>query len=288
MWTLRRGRAISCAAMTPFLKMHFGGNDFVVFFARDLARPISPARAAALADRRTGVGFDQLLLLEPTDGADVFMRIRNTDGSEAQACGNGTRCVAGLLMAESGQGHAVIRTVAGDLQAESRGQGQIAVDMGPARTGWADVPLARAMDTLHLPLTRGPVHDPAACSIGNPHATFFVDDTAATPVSEIGHALEHDALFPERANIGFAQVMGPHLIRLRVWERGVGETQACGSGACAAVVNAARRKLIGHAADVDLPGGKLHIHWRADGHVVMTGPWHIAFRGEIDLDALPA
>lgn len=276
------------APMTPFLKMHFGGNDFVVLDTRQAPLAISPARAAALADRRTSVGFDQLLLIEPADGADVFLRIRNTDGSEAQACGNGTRCVAGLLMAESGQGHAVIRTVAGDLQAESRGNGQIAVDMGPARTGWADVPLARELDTLHLPLTRGPVHDPAACSIGNPHATFFVDDAAATPVSEIGHALEHDALFPERANIGFAQIVGPHLIRLRVWERGVGETLACGSGACAAVVNAARRKLTGHAADVDLPGGRLHIHWRADGHVVMTGPWHTAFRGEIDLDLLPA
>jgi diaminopimelate epimerase len=274
--------------MVPFLKMHFGGNDFVVLDARASPLPVSQARAAALADRRTSVGFDQLLILEPTEaGADVFLRILNTDGSEAGACGNGTRCVAGLLMAESGQGRAVIRTLAGELVAESRGGGQIAIDMGQAHFGWQDVPLAREVNTLHLPLSRKGVHDPAACSMGNPHATFFVDDVAAVAVAELGPGLEHDPLFPSRANIGFAQVLGPHHLRLRVWERGVGETQACGSGACAAVVNAARRKLIGHAADVDLPGGRLHIHWRADGHVVMTGGWHTAFKGAIDLDALP-
>jgi diaminopimelate epimerase len=274
--------------MVPFLKMHFGGNDFVVLDARRSPLPISQARAAALADRRTSVGFDQLLILEPTEaGADVFLRILNTDGSEAGACGNGTRCVAGLLMAESGQGRAVIRTLAGELVAESRGGGQIAIDMGQAHFGWQDVPLAREVNTLHLPLSRKGVHDPAACSMGNPHATFFVDDVAVVAVAELGPGLEHDPLFPSRANIGFAQVLGPHHLRLRVWERGVGETQACGSGACAAVVNAARRKLIGHAADVDLPGGRLHIHWRADGHVVMTGGWHTAFKGAIDLDALP-
>jgi diaminopimelate epimerase len=274
--------------MTPFRKMHFGGNDFVVLDARQGAVPMSAGRAAAIADRRTGVGFDQMLILEPVADADVFLRILNTDGSEAEACGNGTRCVAGLLMRETGRGHASIRTRAGLLQAESRGQGQVAVDMGPARLGWEDVPLARAMDTLHLPLARDGVHDPAACSMGNPHATFFVDDVGAVPVGEIGPGLEHDPLFPARANIGFVEIRGPHHIRLRVWERGVGETQACGSGACAAVVNAARRKLVGHACDVDLPGGRLSIHWRADGHVVMTGPWSVAFEGRIDLAAYPA
>jgi diaminopimelate epimerase len=268
--------------------MHFGGNDFVVLDARRAALPITPARAAAIANRRTGVGFDQMLVLEPSDGADTFLRILNTDGSEAEACGNGTRCVAGLLMAESGNGHARIRTRAGELVAESRGNGQIAVDMGPAHFGWQDIPLARAMDTLHLPLARDGVHDPAACSIGNPHATFFVDSVAELAVPSLGPGLENDPLFPSRANIGFAEILGPHRLRLRVWERGVGETLACGSGACAAVVNAARRKLTGHAADVELPGGVLHIHWRADGHVVMTGSWMTTFEGRLDLNAYPA
>ncbi len=274
--------------MTPFRKMHFGGNDFVVLDARPAALPISPARAAAIADRRTGVGFDQMLIIEKAEGADAYLRILNTDGSEAGACGNGTRCIAGLLMQETGRGHARIRTLAGDLLAESRGHGQVAVDMGPARLGWAEVPLARAMDTLHLPLAKDGLHDPAACSMGNPHATFFVDSVEAAPVEKFGHALEHDPLFPERANIGFAEIVSAHRIRLRVWERGVGETQACGSGACAAVVNAARRKLTGHAAEVELPGGVLHIHWRADGHVVMTGPWMTAFEGFLDLGTYPA
>ena len=215
--------------MTPFRKMHFAGNDFVVLDARAAPLAISARRAAAIADRRTGVGFDQMLIIEPADGADAFLRILNTDGSEAEACGNGTRCIAGLLMAESGRGHARIRTLAGDLLAESRGNGQVAVDMGPARLGWADVPLSRAMDTLHLPLARDGLHDPAACGIGNPHVTFFVDSLADAPVQAHGHALEHDPLFPQRANIGFAEVLGPHRIRLRVWERGVGETGACGS-----------------------------------------------------------
>jgi diaminopimelate epimerase len=274
--------------MTPFRKMHFGGNDFVVLDARRAPLPITPARAAAIADRRTGVGFDQLLVLEPAEGADVFLRILNADGSEAEACGNGTRCVAGLLMAEGGNGHARIRTRAGELVAESRGNGQIAVDMGAAHFGWQDIPLARAADTLHLPLARDGVHDPAACSIGNPHVTFFVDSVADLPVHRLGPALEHDPLFPERANIGFAEILGPHRIRLRVWERGAGETPACGSAACAAVVNAARRKLTGHAAHVELPGGTLHIHWRGDGHVVMTGPCTTAFEGRLDLNAYPA
>jgi diaminopimelate epimerase len=274
--------------MTPFRKMHFGGNDFVVLDARKAPLAVTPARAAAIADRRTGIGFDQMLILEPADGADTYLRILNTDGSEAEACGNGTRCVAGLLMAETGRGHATIRTQAGALAVESRGNGLVAVDMGPAHYGWQDVPLSRAVDTLHLPLARAGLHDPAACSIGNPHATFFVDDVAAVPVGELGPGLEHDPLFPRRANIGFAEVLGPHRLKLRVWERGVGETLACGSGACAAVVNAARRKLVGHAAEVELPGGALHIHWRGDGHVVMTGPWATAFHGVIDLEAYPA
>ncbi|MFZ4410098.1 MAG: diaminopimelate epimerase, partial [Paracraurococcus sp.] len=160
--------------------------------------------------------------------------------------------------------------------------------MGPARLGWQDVPLARAMDTLHLPLARGGVADPAACSMGNPHATFFVADLDALDLAAIGPALEHDLIFPQRANIGFVQVLAPDHIRLAVWERGAGLTLACGSGACAALVNAARRGLTGRRATVSLPGGDLVIEWRDDGHVLMTGPVATAFTGALDLEGYPA
>jgi diaminopimelate epimerase len=212
------------------------------------------------------------------------MHIRNPDGSEAGACGNATRCVAALLAAETGRTQVVVRTIAGDLPAEMLENGEVCVDMGPARLGWQDVPLARAMDTLHLPLAAEGVADPAACSMGNPHATFFVDDVMALDIAAIGPRLEHDALFPERANIGFVACQDDGL-RLRVWERGAGLTRACGSGACAALVNAHRRGLIGRAAAVWLDGGRLDVAWREDGHVLMTGPVATAFRGEVDLAA---
>jgi diaminopimelate epimerase len=275
----------------PFLKMHGCGNDFVVLDARAHPLGLTPARAAAIADRREGVGCDQLIALEPPppgSGAAVFMRIRNPDGSEAGACGNATRCVAALLAAETGCATVMIQTNAGGLAAERLPDGRVAVDMGPARLGWQDIPLAGPADTRHLDLADGPVADPAACSMGNPHATFFVDDLAAVPVAAIGARLEHAAIFPDRANIGFAQVLGPDRIRLRVWERGAGLTRACGSGACAALVNAARRGLTGRHAVVVVDGGALEIAWRDDGHVRMTGPVATSFRGMLALDALPA
>ncbi len=268
-----------------FLKMHGLGNDFVVVDERARPLGLSPARVAALADRRTGIGCDQFITLEPPPpGADAFMRIRNPDGSEAGACGNATRCVVALLAQETGRDRVTIRTIAGDLPAEHLPDGRVRVDMGPARLGWQDVPLARAADTLHLPLPG----DPTACSMGNPHATFFVDDVAALDIPALGPALEHDPLFPERANIGFAQILAPDRLRLRVWERGAGLTRACGSGACAALVNAHRRGLTGRAASVIVDGGTLEIEWRADGHVLMTGPVATAFSGTLDLDSFPA
>jgi diaminopimelate epimerase len=280
--------------MTPFRKMHGLGNDFVILDARATPLPLSPTRAAALADRRRGIGCDQLIILEPPAGpaeADVFMRIRNPDGSEAGACGNATRCVASLLMAETGRDLAVVRTISGDLPVERLSGGLYRADMGPARLGWADVPLAREMETLHLPLSRGPIADPAACSMGNPHATFFVRDLDAIPVAELGPSLEHDPLFPERAKLGFVQVLAPDHLRLVMWERGAGMTLACGSGACAALVNAHRRGLCGRSATISLPGGDLALEWRADGpragHVMMTGPVATSYLGAIDLDLLP-
>jgi diaminopimelate epimerase len=276
--------------ITGFVKMHGCGNDFVVLDERAAALGITPARAAVLADRRRGIGCDQLIIIEPApegSGADAFMRIRNPDGAEAGACGNATRCVVEKLARETGRRHQVIRTVAGNLPADLLDDGRVTVDMGPAGLNWTDVPLARRMDTLHLDLALGAVADPAACSMGNPHATFFVADVDALPVATLGPALEIDPLFPERANIGFAQVLAPGRIRLRVWERGAGLTLACGSGACAALVNAHRRGLTARRATVLMDGGELEIDWRDDGHVLMTGPVVTAFSGSVDLAAYP-
>jgi diaminopimelate epimerase len=282
--------------MTPFRKMHGLGNDFVVLDARAGSvldaradkLPITPARAAAIADRRRGIGCDQVIILEtPPAGADVFMRIRNPDGSEAAACGNATRCIASLVADERGTDRVLVRTIAGDLRVERLPGGLWRADMGKARLRWDDVPLARKADTLHVPLALGPVSDPAACSMGNPHATFFVPDLDAIDVATLGPALETDPIFPDRANIGFAQVLAPDHIRLVMWERGAGMTLACGSGACATIVNAARRGLTGRRATVTMPGGDLVMEWREDdGHVLMTGPVATAFTGTLDLDAL--
>jgi len=270
--------------LTSFLKMHGAGNDFIIMDARAAPLPLSPRRIAALSDRRTGIGCDQFITLEaPPTGADVFMRIHNSDGTEAGACGNATRCVADVLHGESGAGQVVIRTIAGPLPATIGSDG-ITVDMGPAGLRWSDVPLAREVDTLSLPIAGSP----AAVSIGNPHATLFVDDVAAAPVTTLGPLLEYDPIFPRQANIGFAQVLAPDRIRLRVWERGAGLTRACGSGACAALVNAHRRGLTGRRAVVEMEGGALTIAWRADGHVLMTGPACLAFHGSVDLSTYPA
>ncbi len=272
--------------MIPFRKMHGLGNDFVVLDARARNLGLTPSHAAGIADRHFGIGCDQFIVLEPPPpGADVFMRISNPDGSEAGACGNATRCIASLVAEEMGKDRVVVRTIAGDLPVERLPGGLWRADMGPARLGWQEVPLAREADTLHLPLARGTVADPAACSMGNPHATFFVPDLDAVPVTEIGPSLEHDPIFPARANIGFAQILAPDRMRLVIWERGAGLTLACGSGACAAIVNAHRRGLTGRRATVIMPGGDLLMEWRDDGHVLMTGPVATSFTGSIDLSA---
>ena len=275
--------------MLSFRKMHGLGNDFVVLDGRAAPLGLTRAEIVALADRQRGIGCDQLIILEsPPAGADVFMRIHNPDGSEAGACGNATRCIASLIAAETGKARVVVRTVSGDLPSEKTQNGLWQVDMGPARLGWRDVPLAQEADTLHLPLACGPVADPAACSMGNPHANFFVPDLDALPISEIGPRLERDPIFPDRANIGFVQVMSPDHLRLVVWERGAGLTLACGSGACAAMVNAHRRGLTGRKARISMPGGDLFMEWRQDGHVLMTGPVATAFIGQVDPKALLA
>ena len=267
-----------------FRKMHGLGNDFVVLDQRRDPVPIRAAAARALADRHTGIGCDQLLLLEPPRDprAQVFMRILNPDGSEAEACGNGTRCVAVLLAAETGASDLRIETVAGLLAATIDEARVATVDMGMPRFDWRDIPLARKLDTLHVDLRRGPLSDSVCTNMGNPHATFFVDDAEAIDLAELGPLLEHDALFPERANIGIATVLDRQTIRFRVWERGVGITRACGSGACAALVAAHRRGLTGERARVILDGGDLEIAWPDRGHVLMSGPTALSFEGTFD------
>jgi diaminopimelate epimerase len=269
-----------------FVKMHGLGNDFVVIDARTVPLTLAPDQARLIADRRRGVGCDQLIVLEPprSAGADVFMRILNPDASEAGACGNATRCIAATLMAQTGRPGAVIETIAGLLPATRAADGSVTVDMGPARIGWRDVPLAEPCDTLHVAAGAGPLSDPACCSMGNPHATYFVTDAEAIDLRSLGPALETHAMFPQRVNAAVVQVLARDRLRFRVWERGAGITEACGSGACAAVVNAARRGLIDRRAQVVLDGGELTIFWRADGHVEMTGPVATSFTGELALE----
>lgn len=258
-----------------FLKMHGLGNDFVIIDARGTENPVTPALARALGDRHRGVGFDQLAVI--ADGPEPRVTFWNADGTIAGACGNASRCVAHLLMAESGAPTLAMLTANGRLAAERLADGRIRVDMGAARTGWPDIPLAEAADTVSLPLPGAP----GAVSMGNPHCVFFVDDAEAVPLAEAGPKWEHHPLFPEHVNVGFAQVLDRGSIRLRVWERGTGITLACGSGACAAVVAGVRKGLIERRVTVTLDGGPLEIEYREDGHVAMTGPVSHVFEGRL-------
>jgi diaminopimelate epimerase len=254
-----------------------------VLDARRRGFALDARRIRLIADRRAGVGCDQLFVLEPpTDpAADVFMRIYNADGGEVEACGNGARCVAALMMREKGTSAAMVQTVAGMLGSAAAPDGRVTVDMGPARLGWRDIPLARECDTNHVPADAGPLKDASCVNMGNPHAVYFVPDAAAIDMRTLGPRLEHHALFPERANIEAAQILGPARIRMRVWERGVGQTMACGTGACAVLVAASRRGLAGRKAEVEMDGGSLGIEWLDDGRVLMTGAVAISFTGTL-------
>ena len=265
------------------------GNDFVVVGAgqptdRSRFAP-SAAEARAIADRAGGVGCDQLIGVEPSRQADAFMRIWNADGSEVEACGNAARCVGWLLMQASGADQATIETRAGLLHARRAGPQSITVDMGEPGLDWREIPLSEEMDTVRVELQVGPIdapllHTPGCVSMGNPHVVFFVPDAATAPVREAGSLIEHHMLFPEGVNVGFAEIQARDRIRLRVWERGAGETKACGTGACAALVAAHRRGLADRRAALVLDGGELEIDWRAeDGHVLMTGPVAVEFSG---------
>jgi diaminopimelate epimerase len=261
----------------PFVKMHGLGNDFVVLDGRAERLPtIDAALAAALADRHTGIGCDQLVVLEPSDAADFRMRIFNSDGGEVEACGNATRAV-GLLHGAPAR----IETAGGLISATPAEQG-ISVEMGKPRFAWDEIPLAYALDTTCLPMGWEELENPAAVNVGNPHAVFFVADCDAVDLGGLGPLIEHDPLFPERVNVNAATVTARDAIRLRVWERGAGLTRACGTGACATAVAAMRRGLVNRSVTVTLPGGPLHISWREDGEVVMTGAAAESFRGSFD------
>lgn len=279
-------QALYPAAMSPpFVKMNGLGNDFVVVEAQGEAFSPTAGEARAIADRKAGIGCDQLIVLSASALADVRMRIWNADGGEVARCGNAERCVGWLIMQASGRGQASIETDAGRLEARAAGERRVAIDMGPPGLDWRDIPLAEAMDTARIELQVGPIdapvlHTPGCVSLGNPHVVFFVADADAAPVVQVGPMIEHHHLFPQRANVGFAQVKARDRIRLRVWERGAGLTRACGTGACAALVAAHRRGLASRAATVELDGGELHVEWReADGHILMTGPVAVEFTG---------
>jgi diaminopimelate epimerase len=278
--------------LVPFRKMNGLGNDFLVVDARhDRIRP-RPEVIARLAERGSGVGFDQFITLERTSsGADVFMRIDNADGGEVEACGNGTRCVGWLLMKESGRPSVSIETRAGILNARpGAGDWSISVDMGVPKFGWRDIPLAEEFhDTRAIELQIGPIdapvlHSPSVANIGNPHAIFWVDDVWAYDLERFGPLLENHPMFPERANISLAHVTAPDAITLRTWERGVGLTRACGTAACAALASAVRTRRTGRAAALSLPGGGLRIEWDDRDHIWMTGPVELEFSGAFDPD----
>jgi diaminopimelate epimerase len=280
--------------MIPFRKMNGLGNDFVVLDAREAPIPLGDAQAKAIADRDTGIGCDQLIILEPSKAADLFMRIRNADGGEVDACGNATRCIADLVMDQTGTDRVSVETNAGILDCTRAGERLVTVDIGPPKLEWHEIPIAERMDTRVIELQIGPIddpilHSPSVVNVGNPHCFFWVDDVEAYDLSKIGPLLEHHPVFPERANISLAHVTSPTSVTLKVWERGVGLTRACGTAACAVAGAAARRKFTGRKVTVTLPGGDLDIEWReSDGHVLMTGPVAYEFEGVLDDGLLAA
>lgn len=270
----------------PFLKMNGLGNDFVVVETRSGPFDPTPEEVRAIADRKSGVGCDQLIALDKgDDGVDARVRFWNADGEEVGACGNGTRCVGWLMMQSTGKDEVVLETKAGRLIATRAGERLVSVDMGEPGLAWNEIPLAEAHDTQALDVAlfhHADLMAPPGCvSMGNPHVVFFVPDAEQAPVTEAGPAIETHELFPEHVNVGFAQIKGRDRIRLKVWERGAGLTKACGTGACAALVAAARRDLTGRHATLELDGGELFIEWRQDGHVIMTGPAAVDFTGEL-------
>jgi diaminopimelate epimerase len=283
---------MSGSATIPFRKMNGLGNDFVVLDARRTSIPVAAGDARVISDRERGPGCDQVIVLEPSKTADLFMRIFNADGSEVEACGNATRCVALLVAEESGRPDVTVDTRAGLLKAHVESAESIIIDMGTPRFAWEEIPLAEPFaDTTRIELQIGPIdepilHSPSAVNVGNPHAIFWVDDDNAYDLERFGPLLENHPIFPDRANISLAQVTAPDALTLRTWERGAGLTKACGTAACAAAVAAARKGLTGRQVTVTLPGGKLFINWSADGRILMRGPAELEFEGSLPAETL--
>jgi diaminopimelate epimerase len=260
-----------------FHKMHGLGNDFVIIDARTAPVAMSATRAQAIADRIYGIGCDQLIVLEPSSVADLKLRIYNSDGSEVESCGNASRCVVALL-----QQDVRIETMGGIISGQLQGN-DVSVDMGSPKFAWQDIPLAFAMDSAAMPLAWDELAHPMAVNVGNPHAIFFVPDCDAVDLERLGPVIEHDSAFPERVNVNVASILGDE-IKLRVWERGVGLTRACGTGACATAVAAIRLGKVQSPATVHLPGGTLRISWEPGGNIIMTGGTTYVFKGEADWD----
>jgi diaminopimelate epimerase len=275
--------------MTAFRKMHGLGNDFVVFDARNQRLAFDAAAARAVADRRLGVGCDQVIVIErAVNGADAFMRIYNADGGEVESCGNAARCVARLLMDEKGGREVRLETTGGPLACVEAGD-SVTVDIGVPKFGWRDIPLARETDTKSFALAVAGFDERAlasagAANVGNPHCILFVENAELAPVAALGKAIEHHPMFPQRTNVEFVSPLGPDRLRMRVWERGVGITLACGTGACATIAAAQRRGLCGQKVEIALDGGTLLLEWAGEGKsIFMTGPSALSYSGEIDL-----
>ncbi len=271
-----------------YRKMNGLGNEFVILDTRETGAKITNESARLIADPKTGPGCDQVITIEHRKGVDgVFMGVWNADGSEVNACGNAARCVGSLLMDEAESDEVNFKTGGGDLHAWRIGASRIAVDMGEPKFAWRAIPLAEQMDdTRFIDIKLGPIDKPvlwgpSAVNVGNPHCIFFVDDVDAQALDRFGPLVENHPLFPERANVSVAQVTSKSAIRLRVWERGVGITKACGSAACAALVAAHRRRLTGRKATITLDGGDLAIEWRADNHIIMAGPYEFENDGQL-------
>jgi len=282
-------------AMTSFLKMHGLGNDFAIFDGRTFPILLDAVAARAIADRKRGIGCDQVIVMEKgANGTNAFMRIFNADGGEVESCGNAARCVGFLLMAEAETDKVTLGSLGGPLLCLSAGPDAVTVDMGPPHLDWREIPMAQAVDTASFALPVPGFDDvaldaAAAVSVGNPHCILFVENAESAPVATLGAAIEHHPWFPARTNVEFVERRDAGHLRMRVWERGAGITQACGTGACAAAVAASLRGIAGRKVTIVLDGGELIIDWReSDGHVLMTGPVGFAFGGEVDIRSLAA
>ena len=267
------------AAAIPFRKMNGLGNDFVVINARQKPLAISEEQARAIADRKSGVGCDQLIVMEKSDQADVTMRIWNAEGGEVESCGNASRCIADIIMTETGRDTATIMTKGGFLAARKAGALLVTIDQGKPKFAWDQIPLSEKFaDTRHIELSVGPLdaplmHSPSVVNVGNPHCIFWVKDLAVANLGKVGPMLEYHPLFPQRTNVEMAKVVARDHVMVNVWERGAGLTKACGTAACAVMAAGFRIRIIDAKCRVTLPGGDLFMAVNeANGHVLMTGP----------------